>query len=418
MVGNPLPQNLTKEIALATKIMEDFTMPSEHRGIDKVIPKNVIANCRGVCIMSVFKIGFLMSARGGSGIVLCKLNNGSWSAPAAIATTGIGGGFQIGAELTDFVLILNTNEAVKGFSKGNVTLGGNLSVALGPLGRNTEASATMRSMAAVYTYSKTKGLFAGISLEGSGIIQRPDANKKFYGRELTTAQIFEGCVDPPLDCQNLYRLLSPNNWSQNSFSSSKTAGKFHEANNSYARRNSDSNEEGSASREPFTSTPRASAYMSKSGYNSAASSAAAHPRSAGGSSSSAYHDRSSSYDRPTSTSFSSSSQRSYQTNGTNSQSPHKYPSAQDSSSSNLYSKSNDSVPTPSFAPPTRPRPSVPSKPTAKALYDFEAQQDGDLGFRAGDIIIITKKTLSSNDWWEGECKGKRGSFPANYVSMC
>lgn len=81
--------------------------------------------------------------------------------------------------MTDFVIILNSQAAVDAFSKGgNLTLGGNFTIAVGPLGRNIEGDVAMRSPAAIYTYSKTKGIFAGISVEGSALIERKDANRK------------------------------------------------------------------------------------------------------------------------------------------------------------------------------------------------------------------------------------------------
>ena len=82
--------------------------------------------------------------------------------------------------MTDFVIILNKRSAVDAFSKGgNLTLGGNFTIAAGPLGRNLEADVAVRSAAAIFTYSKTRGIFAGISVEGSGLIERKDANKKY-----------------------------------------------------------------------------------------------------------------------------------------------------------------------------------------------------------------------------------------------
>lgn len=82
-------------------------------------------------------------------------------------------------QVTDFVIILNTHAAVEAFSKGgNLTLGGNFTIAVGPLGRNLEGDIAVRSPAAIYTYSKTKGIFAGISVEGSALIERKDANRK------------------------------------------------------------------------------------------------------------------------------------------------------------------------------------------------------------------------------------------------
>ncbi|KAF9928001.1 hypothetical protein BGZ67_007204, partial [Mortierella alpina] len=104
----------------------------------------------------------------------------------------MGFGGQIGAEITDFVVVLNNKTAVKSFTAGgNVTLGGNLSVAAGPIGRTAEAgaSASVKSVAAIYSYSKTKGLFAGVSIEGSVIIERKDANEAFYRQKVTAADL-------------------------------------------------------------------------------------------------------------------------------------------------------------------------------------------------------------------------------------
>lgn len=88
--------------------------------------------------------------------------------------------FNVLLQVTDFVIILNKKAAVEAFSKGgNLTIGGNFSVAAGPVGRNMEGDIAVRSPAAMYTYSKTKGIFAGVSIEGSYLIERKDANKKF-----------------------------------------------------------------------------------------------------------------------------------------------------------------------------------------------------------------------------------------------
>lgn len=145
--------------------------------------------------MTVIKAGFIWSGRTGTGLVVAKLPDGSWSAPSAIGTVGAGVGGQIGAELTDFVIILNTQAAVDAFSMGgNVTLGGNLSVAAGPFGRSAEAAGTVGKMAPIFSYSKTKGFFAGISLEGSVIVERKDANARFYGQKYTPKEILSGSM--------------------------------------------------------------------------------------------------------------------------------------------------------------------------------------------------------------------------------
>lgn len=171
-----------------------------NNGLDRVIPRDVLERAAGFAIFTVVKAGFLFSARAGSGIVIAKLEDGaSWSAPSAIGTGGVGFGGQAGAEVTDFLIVLNTRQAVKTFmAAGSLTLGGNLSVAVGPLGRNAEGSGTLSSKgkaAALYSYSKTKGLFGGVSIEGSVIVERQDANRLAYGRDVTAKQLLSGRVD-------------------------------------------------------------------------------------------------------------------------------------------------------------------------------------------------------------------------------
>ena len=164
-----------------------------------------------MAIITVLKAGFLGSGRFGSGIVVARLSDGSWSAPSAIVTGGAGFGGQIGFELTDFVFILNDMAAVRTFSqKGSLTLGGNVSIAAGPVGRNAEAAgaASLKSVAGVFSYSKTKGLFAGVSLEGSAIIERSDANAKLYNSRITARQLLEGGVRPPPAAEPLMRVLN------------------------------------------------------------------------------------------------------------------------------------------------------------------------------------------------------------------
>lgn len=180
-INNPLPASLQSECRKASRILASFVDPKQSFGPDKIIPPSVLSNAKGLAIITVLKAGFLFSGRVGSGLVVARKADGSWSAPSAIATAGAGFGGQIGAELTDFVMILNDSNAVKTFAQvGSITLGGNVSVAAGPVGRNAEASgaASLRSVAGIFSYSKTKGLFAGVSLEGSVIVERKDADRK------------------------------------------------------------------------------------------------------------------------------------------------------------------------------------------------------------------------------------------------
>ncbi|GCB70154.1 hypothetical protein scyTo_0005617 [Scyliorhinus torazame] len=205
---NPIPSNLKSEAKKAAKILKEFTEISSRNGPDVIIPAHVIAKAQGLAILSVIKAGFLVTARGGSGIVLGRLPDGRWSAPSAIGIAGLGGGFEIGIEVSDLVIILNQKRAVDAFAKGgNLTLGGNFTVAIGPIGRNLEGDVAIRSSAAVYTYCKSRGLFAGISLEGSCLIERKETNRKFYCQDIRACSILYGDVEPPAVAQELYEIL-------------------------------------------------------------------------------------------------------------------------------------------------------------------------------------------------------------------
>jgi lipid-binding SYLF domain-containing protein len=188
------------DVDQAVSIIQRFESIPEHS-----IPPAVLRDAKGLAILTVFKAGFVFSGRGGTGVVVAKTAKG-WSGPSAIGTGGVGFGLQIGGEVTEFVLVLNTYDAVQAFSReGNVELGAALSVAAGPVGRSAEAGIT--PIAAVYTYSISQGLFAGASLEGTVIVTRSDANAKYYGKAVTPQQILAGNVAPPAGARRLERVL-------------------------------------------------------------------------------------------------------------------------------------------------------------------------------------------------------------------
>src|SRR6266849_6793737 len=158
--ASPVYASMQGDVDQAATIIERFQAVPE-----KAIPQAVLKDARGLAVMTVIKAGFGISGRGGTGVVVSRTRNG-WSGPSAIGTGGAGFGLQIGAEVTEFVMILNTDAAVQAFSRDvNVTLGGDISVAAGPIGRNAEIGVT--PVAAIYTYSRSQGLFAGVSLERS-----------------------------------------------------------------------------------------------------------------------------------------------------------------------------------------------------------------------------------------------------------
>jgi lipid-binding SYLF domain-containing protein len=170
------------------------------------IPPAVMRDAKGLAILTITKAGFIGSIRGGSGIVVARTKNG-WSGPSAIGTGGIGVVFQAGVAVSEFVIVLNTDEAVNAFSKGgNVTLGGDLSAAIGPVGRSAEFSVAVQ--APMYTYSRSQGVFAGISLEGTVIGTRTEVNRQYYGKLVDAKDILAGKVPPPAGARKLLDVLS------------------------------------------------------------------------------------------------------------------------------------------------------------------------------------------------------------------
>ena len=172
---------------------------------EKAIPRDVLRHAKGLAIMSVVKAGFIFSAKGGQGVVIARTPRG-WSGPSFIATGGGGWGLQAGAQVTDFVIVLNNEAAVQAFSRGgNVTIGADVSAAAGPVGRTVAGAVT--PTAAVYTYSRSKGLFAGVSLEGAVIGTQRQSNFSYYGRPVRADSILSGTTKPPPGAAVLRRAL-------------------------------------------------------------------------------------------------------------------------------------------------------------------------------------------------------------------
>jgi lipid-binding SYLF domain-containing protein len=174
-----------------TGIIQDFARISE-----RSIPPRVLRNAQGIAVIRVLKGAFFFSGRIGEGVVIARLPEGGWSGPSAIATGGGGFGFQFGGQVTEFIILLNTRAAVTAFARGgNVEIGGALSVAAGPLGRAAEAG--VLPLAAVYTYSRSQGFFAGASLEGTIFVAQSGKNAKYYQQPVTPDEILTGRAVPP-----------------------------------------------------------------------------------------------------------------------------------------------------------------------------------------------------------------------------
>ncbi|KAJ1680281.1 hypothetical protein EV182_000299 [Spiromyces aspiralis] len=391
--------------------------PREAKGPDKVIPRNILQNCKGVAILTVLKGGFIWSGRAGSGLVVARLPDGTWSAPSAIGTAGVGVGGQIGGELTDFVMVLNTPSAVRAFSHGgNVTIGGNLSATAGPWGRNAEASAAVLNVAPIFSYSKSKGLFAGVSLEGSGIFERKDANEKFYGRRVSAKELLSGSVPPPPQADILYRALSLKVTPSPSMYKNPS-------------------ESGSQYSSPYTAGPSGTrSYLDRGGANGNGTGGAGGSGSGSGGS-----DWRSQIRATTTVVPGSSAANIYNSNNNNNDfgesSSYLNKSIGPNAATNSYYDNNllgdkkfdaSDNPPPSYASsvgyaagrrPPPPPPPRKSQNQVVALYDFAGDQPGDLAFRKGEVIEIVSRTQSQNDWWEGRIGNRQGQFPANYVKL-
>jgi len=201
--------SLPGEAEKAAKILESFLAdPSHPESALNSIPKAVLQHARGLAVFQVLKAGFVFSGKAGSGLVIARLPDGSWSAPSCIATGGLGWGLQIGADITDFVIVLNSEDSVRAFSMGgNVTIGGNISATAGPIGTGGAVQASLAHPAPMFSYSKSKGLFAGLSLEGTVLVERKDANRDFYGSPVPARDILSGRVPPPEVASRLYEVI-------------------------------------------------------------------------------------------------------------------------------------------------------------------------------------------------------------------
>jgi hypothetical protein len=344
--------------------------------------------------------------------VVARLADGSWSAPSAIGTVGAGFGGQIGFELTDFVFILNDASAVRTFAQaGSLTLGGNVSIAAGPVGRNAEAAgaASLKGVAGIFSYSKTKGMFAGVSLEGSGIIERRDANEKLYGRRWTARELLGGQVPPPPAAQPLLSVLNSRAFSgvggaanvstdsamyndipvyDDSHDNVVWQGRRGSAMGEGVRRDR-TGSMGTADNEyQYSDRAQRSSTWQDDVYDR-------QPQSAGGLG------------------------RSFSTRANPNET---FDRLDTRGRSSTFGNDDYSFSDRKPGRPTAPKPVFGAKKAglgndqAIAKFTFDADQAGDLGFKKGEVITILKKTDNETDWWTGRIGNREGIFP-RYVPL-
>ncbi|MBZ5667744.1 MAG: lipid-binding SYLF domain-containing protein [Acidobacteriia bacterium] len=195
------------------RINESAVVIKEILGMPDGIPKDLLnkADCL-VIYPSVKKAAFVVGGSYGRGLITCRKGqdfSGPWSAPAMFALEGGSFGFQIGAQATDFVLLVMNESGANSVMSSKVKLGADASVAAGPVGRAASAETDIVMKAEILSYSRSKGLFAGLSLEGSTMRSDDGANKSLYGKELSAKEIVrEGKVGPPASASRLLAVLS------------------------------------------------------------------------------------------------------------------------------------------------------------------------------------------------------------------
>ncbi|KAH6887762.1 hypothetical protein B0T10DRAFT_607635 [Thelonectria olida] len=161
----------------------------------KKIPTEAVANAKGLAIFSGFRAGMYLAGAGGSGVVVARLPDGSWSPPSAFSVRSGGIGLVYGVDVYDCVCVLNTQAAVDAYTSSEMSLGGSLALAAGPMTMNgSTASAKGEDVKPVWTYTKSRGLYGGLTVDGTVIKEKPDVNADFYGAKVGPAQILRGEV--------------------------------------------------------------------------------------------------------------------------------------------------------------------------------------------------------------------------------
>lgn len=170
--------------------------PSGKQRVIKKIPTEVIKKAKGLAIFTTMRTGLWVSGAGGSGILVGRKEDGSWSPPSGILLHTAGLGFMVGVDIYDCVVVINTDKALEAFTKIRATVGGEISVVAGPVGVGGILETELhKRQAPVFNYMKSRGFYAGVQIDGTVIIERGDENERFYGQKLSVAEILAGKVN-------------------------------------------------------------------------------------------------------------------------------------------------------------------------------------------------------------------------------
>jgi SH3 domain-containing YSC84-like protein 1 len=184
---------------------------------DKGVPQDLLDKARCVVLIpGMKKAGFIVGASYGKGFAVCRRPGGrGWTAPAGMVMEGGSFGFQIGASDTDVLLLVMNDGGMRHLTASKVTLGGDASVAAGPLGRTAAAQTDASMQAEMLSYSRTRGIFAGISLAGASLRPDNDDNHTMYGRDITTREILTGELKAPPIAAKLVHSLDRDSMTRN-----------------------------------------------------------------------------------------------------------------------------------------------------------------------------------------------------------
>lgn len=173
---------------------------------DTAIPSALLKSCQGIVIIRQYRAGFIFGVKGGVGVALKRdIKTGNWSAPAFVANAEGSFGLQIGGQAIDAILLMMNKSGVESLLLAKCKLGVDASIAAGPVGRDAEAK--IGPDTAFLVYSRAKGFYGGLTLEGGIITQDNAANEEFYGREVTVKEIFKNEVDIPDEAKELIKTL-------------------------------------------------------------------------------------------------------------------------------------------------------------------------------------------------------------------
>ena len=190
--------NEAKESKVTDRVQAAAEVLDQIQGTpDKGIPQEVLGSAECVAVVpSLLKGGFIVGAKYGRGLASCRTAKG-WSAPAFFVVTGVSIGFQIGGQAVDLVMLVMNNDGMQHLLSSKFALGADASVAAGPVGRHAEGNTDWKMRAQVLTYSRARGIFAGVSLNGAVVKQDKDSTREFYGRMVPFRTALTGEIEPP-----------------------------------------------------------------------------------------------------------------------------------------------------------------------------------------------------------------------------